>query len=92
MEGAVARPQNLWLYENESDIVVLGVRLIEAIGKNHCFQQGNKRTAFFAGVAFIEMNGCPVRMGDTLANALLVEGLITGSVYAADIVEAMRAT
>ncbi len=85
--GAVFRPQNLFIYFGVTDIVTLGTSLIEAIGKAHCFVQGNKRTAFNAGVEFIEQNGGYVMLPDTEANAEMVRQLIVGEI-GADVVEA----
>lgn len=64
LDSASARPRNLHLYDNINDIVVLGVRLLDAIGKNHCFQQGNKRTAFSACLLFMELNDVYVELPD----------------------------
>lgn len=56
LEGAVARPLHAWLYEGETDRVALAIRLLVGIGQSHAFLQGNKRTAFFAGLSFITIN------------------------------------
>ncbi len=55
--SAVAAPANHFFYEGEDDVVVLAAVLIAAIARNHPFQQGNKRTAFAAAVAFLDING-----------------------------------
>ncbi|MCJ2074487.1 type II toxin-antitoxin system death-on-curing family toxin [Methylobacterium sp. E-016] len=91
LAGAMARPVNLFLYEAITDIIVLGVRLIEALGKNHCFQQGNKRTAFVAGIAFMRNNGVQIDLADKVENADLIERLITGEASAEDVVARCRA-
>lgn len=51
LEGAIARPQNLYFYEN-AGIFELASCYAFAIAKNHPFLDGNKRTAFFAMVHF----------------------------------------
>lgn len=56
LEGALGRPVNYLAYNKDACIVELGVLLIDAIGKNHCFIQGNKRTAFHAGISFMRVN------------------------------------
>jgi death-on-curing protein len=91
LEGAVARPQNLWAYEGVTDLVILAVRLLEGIGKNHCFEQGNKRTAFHAAVAFLDLNGSPVDLPDTEANAALIRDLIVGQVDASRVESVFKA-
>ncbi len=62
LESAMAAPYNLSAYEGERDILTLGIRLMLKIAQNHPFVQGNKRTAFIAGVAFIERNGLFVEL------------------------------
>lgn len=51
------RPQNLYHYEGEIDIVNLSVSLSIAIGKAHAFEQGNKRTGVTSGIIFLYQNG-----------------------------------
>ena len=83
--SAAARPQNMFLYEGVIDIVRLGVRLIEAIGKNHCFAQGNKRTAFHAGVTFMIANGVEPAIPDSDEAAAVVSDVITGARCASEL-------
>lgn len=56
LEGALARPVNLWSYE-QPDALNLAVSYMEGIARAHAFEQGNKRTAFDAGFVFLNMNG-----------------------------------
>lgn len=90
LESALARPQNLYAYEGQSDLFVLAARLIEAIGKNHCFLQGNKRTAFNAGVAFLRVNGVRITV-DTQEMAETAEGVILGACHADPLIALLRA-
>ena len=76
LESAVVRPQTLYHYENERDLIVLGVRLLVGIGKNHCFEQGNKRTASQACSIFLERNDVILDLADIEANAELIEASI----------------
>lgn len=62
LESAIAAPYNFCVYEGERDILTLGIRLMLKIAQNHPFAQGNKRTAFIAGIAFIERNGLFVEL------------------------------
>ncbi len=57
LESAWAKPINRRNYEGEEDMLVLAVTLMVGIAQNHPFQQGNKRTAFEAGVDFLRGNG-----------------------------------
>ena len=55
---AVARPQQHFAYsEGSTDVLDLAIALLLGIAQNHPFQQGNKRTAFVAFVAFLNRNG-----------------------------------
>ena len=88
--SAAARPHNLFLYEGVTDIVQLGVRLIEAIGKNHCFGQGNKRTAFHAGIVFMVANDFDPKIPDDEQAADIVTDIITGERSSADLEKLLR--
>ncbi|MDJ0933526.1 Fic family protein [Breoghania sp.] len=87
LEGAVSRPQQLFIYEGVTDIVPLAVRLIVGLGQARAFEQGNKRTAWYAGEAFWELNGYTMgapSVGYDYRLARLVEAVI---IYEADEVE-----
>ena len=75
LASAVAAPTNHFFYEGEEDVVVLAAVLIAAIARNHPFQQGNKRTAFAAGVAFLDINGF-LMTADTKAFADLLVSVL----------------
>lgn len=56
LESAWAKPLNRWHY-GEDDLLTLAVGLMAGVAQNHPFQQGNKRTAFEAGLLLLEANG-----------------------------------
>lgn len=91
LKGALGRPLNAWLYEGEVDRIVLAVRLAEGIAQSHCFQQGNKRTAFFAALDFIERNGgdCGAVDGDALG--AVCEAVILRNAPPEALISALRA-
>lgn len=60
LEGAIARPQNLYFYEN-ADIFELASCYAFAIAKNHPFLDGNKRTAFLSMIQFLKDNNIFVK-------------------------------
>ena len=66
LESACGVPVNRRAYGGEEDIVRLAVSLMLAIARNHPFQQGNKRTGFLAGAAFLSANGYELAHGDTV--------------------------
>lgn len=56
--GALARPQQQLYYgDPEPDLLDLAVSYMVSVGQAHAFENGNKRTGFAAGKAFLEMNG-----------------------------------
>ena len=57
LESAWAKPINRWSYEGEEDLLRLAVALMAGVAQNHPFAQGNKRTAFEAGLALLQANG-----------------------------------
>lgn len=58
LEAAVHRPQSTFggkdLYE---DIFSKAASLVHSLLLNHPFVDGNKRTAMFSGMSFLELNG-----------------------------------
>jgi death on curing protein len=58
MLSALARPQNLYAYSEETpDISALAASLAYGIAKNHPFIDGNKRTALVVSRTFLLLNG-----------------------------------
>ena len=56
--SALARPQNLYIYSEETpDISALAASLAYGIAKNHPFIDGNKRTALVVSRTFLLLNG-----------------------------------
>jgi len=51
------RPQNLFHYTFNYDTVSLATSYMLAIAQAHPFEQGNKRTGFMSGFAFMFSNG-----------------------------------
>ena len=63
LESAWAKPHNHWAYQGEGDLLRLAVALMAGLAQNHPFQQGNKRTAFVAGLTFLQANGFTLEDG-----------------------------
>ncbi|WP_181814725.1 type II toxin-antitoxin system death-on-curing family toxin [Sphingomonas aracearum] len=57
VESAVNNPIMSYMYGEQRDILALAIRLCFAIVKNHGFNDGNKRTAAFAMIEFLAING-----------------------------------
>lgn len=57
LESALARPQQLLAYGSPPpDLASLAASLAFGLARNHAFVDGNKRTAYVACRAFIELN------------------------------------
>lgn len=56
--SALARPQNLYAYSEETpDISALAASLADGIAQNHPFIDGNKQTALVVSRTFLLLNG-----------------------------------
>lgn len=89
LESALAVPQNKWHYDQVEDLPLLGLVLAIAIGKNHPFGQGNKRTAWAAMLAFFAANGLALLDEDAIAHADMFIAVITGGLPAENLLAAM---
>lgn len=56
LESVLARPRQHFSY-GDPDIAELAALYTAGIVRNHPFVDGNKRTGFAIGVAFLELNG-----------------------------------
>lgn len=64
LESALGRPRHKWAYRETKVIPALAAAYGFAITKNRAFNDGNKRTAFVAMVAFLEWNGWTLRASE----------------------------
>ena len=60
VESALARPRQHFVY-GSPDIIELAALYTAGLIGNHPFVDGNKRTGFAIGVAFLELNGFTFR-------------------------------
>ncbi len=75
--SALARPQNLFAYENVTDISRLAAAYAYGIAKSHPFVDGNKRAAFLSIGLFLALNDCLLQVEPSEAvNTML--GLAAG--------------
>ncbi|MBW7475975.1 type II toxin-antitoxin system death-on-curing family toxin [Paenibacillus oenotherae] len=74
LESAVHRPQQSVFeedaYPNLYDKVAA---LLESLVKNHCFHNGNKRTAYMVAKSFLMLNGKHLKMERTYAVEFIVD-------------------
>jgi len=57
LEAALARPQQKWHYEPDSDLATLAAAYAFGLAKAHPLNDGNKRAAFLTAVIFLGLNG-----------------------------------
>jgi death-on-curing protein len=72
LEGALARPRNLFLYE-EPDLHTLAATYAHGIAKNHPFNDGNKRAAFISTYVFLGLNGVELTLTEATAVEVMLE-------------------
>jgi death-on-curing protein len=78
LASALARPKNLFAYE-KPDLHELAAAYTSGIVKNHPFVDGNKRTGFLAGAAFLELNGVTLIASEPEATRIIL-GVASGAV------------
>ncbi|MGV2880371.1 type II toxin-antitoxin system death-on-curing family toxin [Pantoea vagans] len=71
-EAIIYRVQNQFYYEGVEDIFVLAAIYLIAISRGHIFNDGNKRTAFFVTMVFLNRNGIAIRDEDNELEELTV--------------------
>ena len=73
LQSALARPRQIFAYEDNADLVRLAVAYAFGIVRNHPFVDGNKRTAFMTAVVFLERNGLHVVASESEAAQAVLE-------------------
>lgn len=84
LESTLNRPQNLAYYEPESTICDLAAAYGHGLVKNHCFLDGNKRTAFTVMGIFLLRNGYELTVPEVEAVEVMVD-LATGELSQAEL-------
>jgi len=79
LESALARPQNQHAY-GETDTFQLAASYAEAISRNHAFVDGNKRTAFYVAVDFLEQNEFQLQAAKGVEHVQMMEQLGQGKI------------
>lgn len=74
LESAVHRPQQSVFGEDAySTLFDKAAALLESLVKNHCFHNGNKRTAYLVTKSFLKLNGYHLRMNREYAVEFIVD-------------------
>jgi death-on-curing protein len=78
IESALLRPQQLYFYEGEEDVLALAVRLGVGLAMNHGFVDGNKRTGTAAMIELLALNGWSLGMDNDETLGRWFEAVIEG--------------
>ncbi len=78
LDSTLARPKNLLAYQSP-DLFELAASYAFGLARNHCFVDGNKRTAFASSAVFLLDHGFLVSP-DTDRNTRMFEELAAGNV------------
>lgn len=74
LQSALARPQTGY-YDTRW---LQAAALLQSLGRNHAFIDGNKRVAFALTAIFLRMNGHRLAVAAVAAEAFLIEDVIGG--------------
>lgn len=78
VESALARPRNLFYYEDCNDVARLAAAYAYGIVNNHGFSDGNKRTALVVADLFLMLNGYELS-SSPVNNVLVISGVADGT-------------
>jgi len=85
LESALARPQNLFGYEQAS-LAQCAAAYAFGIIRNHPFNDGNKRTGFVVAVTFLLLNGCYITASEVEVFEIITR-LAGGAITEKELVE-----
>jgi death on curing protein len=88
--SALARPENIFAYEPNTDVFRLAAAYCVGVVKNHPFVDGNKRTGTLCAVAFLGLNGIEVEF-DEPAIAAMIIGVAASEVSENELADWLRA-
>jgi death on curing protein len=79
LESALARPMNVWGYNQGVDVASLAAEYGYGLAKNHAFLDGNKRIGFVAANVFQLLNGLEIDAPEPEAVDIVL-GVADGSI------------
>lgn len=90
LESALARPQQLHVYDDPSpDLAALAASLAYGLARNHPFVDGNKRTAHVCYRVFLALNDARLDAGNEEKYAQMI-GLADGSLSETEFTDWLR--
>jgi death on curing protein len=91
MLSALARPENIHVYELDADIFRLAAAYCTGIVKNHPFIDGNKRTGILCAVVFLGINGVELAFDEATIVAMIY-GLAASEVTELQLADWLRSS
>ena len=89
LDGALARVENRLSYGLIEDVFALGASYAAAVSQAHCFNDGNKRTAFQVMDLVLDLNGVPM-VWDTEVVGQKIIALAQSSLDETDLADWLR--
>ena len=86
LEAALARPQQIFVYTEETSLFALAAAYMAAAVRNDPFVDGNKRAGLAFGLVFLDRKGIWVE-GDAVEATRLILNLAAGQPSEADLVD-----
>ncbi|MGP4071078.1 type II toxin-antitoxin system death-on-curing family toxin [Piscibacillus sp. B03] len=90
LESAIYRPQQT-LFEEDAYLTLFEKAsvLFESLARNHCFHNGNKRTALASLDVFLKKNGYRIIRNDTVNEEITVQ-MAAGELTISDMTEWLK--
>ncbi|MBU5670529.1 type II toxin-antitoxin system death-on-curing family toxin [Paenibacillus brevis] len=91
LESAIHRPQQSIFGKGAYPALFfdMGAALLKSLVKNHCFRNGNKRTAYLVTKSFLMLNGYHLRMERQFAVEFIVD--IATGVHSLEVISELLA-
>lgn len=70
LDSALARPINIYHYDDAADVAALAAAYAAGLIQNHPFVDGNKRIGFMAAYMFLDLNGAILVADEVSATAM----------------------
>jgi len=72
LDGALARVENRIVYGLLTDVYDLAAAYAIAIAQGHCFNDGNKRTAYRVMQTVLDLHGLPFPQDETIIGPIII--------------------
>lgn len=89
LESALARVDNRLAYGMIKDVFDLAAAYASAVARGHCFNDGNKRTAFYTMDAILRLNGIALNWNTTEIGDTIIQ-LAQGHMHEEDFAHFLR--